>query len=53
MVHMYMFVVQSILEKYSSQNSTIQELQKQLQDKTIEHNQIQERSLVCVAPMGV
>ena len=34
---------QSVLEKYSAQNLTIQELQKQLHDKTTDFNQTQER----------
>lgn len=38
---------QSILEKYSAQNSTIQELQKQLHDKTMDYSQIQERFTSC------
>ena len=42
-----------MLEKYSAQNSTIQELQKQLHDKTMEYNQIQERLLPHMATVSV
>lgn len=49
----YMFAFQSVLEKYSAQNSTIQELQKQLHDKTMEYNQIQERLLPHIVSVGI
>ena len=40
---LFLHNLQSILEKYSAQNSTIQELQKELHDKTMDLNQVQER----------